>query len=214
MARDKTRQDKRRGQKMPDNHKRMWFATIEKESNHPTGYIKPLFRVPHPSLIPPQKYLEIPKDDQGSIHINYDRWVGDLEQRHLEWDQRRLLVGRRIHGTSFNPEAPATRELMEEMGPKPMPIAPVKAMQQGNKWALGLSDVMPPEAKAYFAEQTKVPAAPVFSGETWSDPALAPTDTVASVMAQLESECPDTLRGAARSAWILKELKSRTAVGA
>lgn len=206
---EKTRQDKRRPQKMRDNHKREWFATVEKESGGPTGYIKPRFQVPHPSLIPPQKYLEIAVDNPGELHINYARWVRDLETAHQEWEARRLREGRHLHGTNFDPNAKPTRELVEAMGPKPMPLAPVKAMQQGNKWALGLSEVMPPEARTFFPEPVKAADIPVFSGETWSDPVLDPQDTLATAMAQLEAECPDTLKGAARSAWILKEMKQR-----
>lgn len=208
MARDKTRQDKRRPQKMRDNHNRQWFATIEKESGFPTGYIKPLFQVPHPSLVPPQKYLDIPADNPGALVINYDRWVGDLRQSHQEWEERRLREGRTLHGTSFNPKAPPTRELLETMGPKPMAVEPVLAMKQGNKWALGLSDVRPPEADRYFPVTEVVEDARVFSGEAWTEP--QPEIPAGTLIEQLERECPAELKGAARNGWIVKELKART----
>lgn len=158
----KTQQEKRRPQRMQDQHGRWWFATVEKASGYPTGRIKALFTAP---IYPPPKYLKFPKDAPNTIQINYGRWIADLVTANKEWDENRVRLGRMISGEAFDPRKPATMELVTLLGPKPQPVEPVRACEQGNKWVLGLSDKKPKEAERFFPEPITQPSDLVFSDE-------------------------------------------------
>lgn len=204
----KSQADQRRGQVMRDQHGREWFANIEKASGFPTGLVVAHFAVPHPELMPPQHYLVFSTEHPSHLRINYEQWIDDLDRRGQEWEAEKIRMG----VFTQNPH-----ELRILLGPKPMSSLPVRAMQQGNLWALGLSAVKPPEASKFFPDPEVAPDALVFSGPVFSDtpaaqPAAAPTAATAlsGALAEIEGRCPPELKGAARSNWILAEMRKLT----
>lgn len=214
----KSQADQRRPQHMKDQHGRPWFANVEKASGFPTGLVQPQFRVPDKRLIPPSKYLVFSTENPGQVQIDYPQWEADVKAQLAEWDANRLRMGLARYGDAFNARGETPIELMTLLGPRPMAVDPIVAMRQGNPWALGFSDVKPPEAQRFFPDPIRTPEAPVFSDTpVFSDPTTAapaaaesPDGTVhlAELMARLDRECPETLKGMARSNWIMGQLRS------
>jgi hypothetical protein len=217
---------------MTDQHGRPWHAEIEKDSGYPTGPVRPRFRVPQKALLPPQKYLVFNAENPARLTVNYDLWIKDLETANREWEENRILMGVSMHGTAFDANGKTPIELLVLLGPKPMSAAPVLAMKQGNKWALGEvppADIhgqalaqwtdgyeararatMPPEAKAYFPEPMRAPAAQVFSGDVFTTQEPETLDAgklMAQRMEEIQARVPEHLKGAAKNAWILREMK-------
>jgi hypothetical protein len=214
----KSQADQRRNQTMTDQHGRRWFAVIEKASGYPTGKVQAQFRPPHPKLVPPSKYLKFSADNPAQVEIEYARWIMDLEAANKSWEIDRIRLGRLVHGSAFNANDPTPMELTVLLGPRPMSPLPVKAMQQGNRWALGFTDKRPPEADRFFPLPAEAEGSMAFTetDPVFTEPELPapePGSPSADLVAQLqaiEARCPADLRGAARSNWILAEIRKLT----
>jgi hypothetical protein len=209
----KSQADQRRPQIMTDQHGRKWFANIEKASGYPTGKVMPQFSVPHRQLIAPGKYLGFQADDPAHVRIKYEEWIADLEHANRLWEQDRIRLGRLVHGSAFNPTGPTPLELLTLLGPRPMSPLPVKAMQQGNRWALGFTEKRPPEADSFFPAPETLPESlaftetdPVFT-EAPESPAAGGRSELVDLVKSIEERVPAELRGAARSNWILGEIR-------
>lgn len=213
----KSQADQRRPQRMKDQHGRWWFASIEKASGFPTGLVQPQFTVPDKRLIPPQKYLGFSNENPGEMRIDYVQWEIDVKAQLAEWEANRLRMGLARYGDAFNARGETPIELMTLLGPRPMAVEPIVAMRQGNLWAIGFSDRKPPEAARFFPDPIRAPDEMVFSGPVFSEattsapPATDPPDGtvhLGELMARLEAECPENLKGMARSNWIMGQLRS------
>ena len=193
---------------LTDQHGRKWFANIEKASGGPCGVVQQMFDVPYPALVAPQKYLTFPVDQPGRVVIDYDAWYGDQKARETEWENQRLDTVANLPGGAQNPLLPRL------LGPRPMSSKVVKAMQQGNAWALGFSEVRPKEADDYFPPPLTPSDEPVFSGERVFADEPQPVGGVdlKTIMAEIERDIPASVQGAARQSRIVKELKRRTEV--
>jgi hypothetical protein len=214
----KSQADQRRNQIMTDQHGRRWFAVIEKASGYPTGKVLPQFRVPHRQLVPPTKYLEFQADDPAHVRIKYDEWIRDMEAANRVWDQDRIRLGRLVHGSAFDPNGPTPMELLILLGPRPLSPLPIVAMKQENRWCLGFTDKRPPEADRFFPKPEALPASlaftetdPVFTEEKAAAPAASsPRTELVNLIAGIEGRVPANLHGAARSNWILGEIRKLT----
>lgn len=200
-----TQADKRRNQIMTDEHGRKWFAVIEKSSGYPTGLVQPLFQVADPQLIPPPKYLMFPPDEPGRILIDYVSWEADHRERQKEWDKLRIQLTNLLPGGAANPA------IAQEMGPTPMSWKVIRAMKQGNRWALGFTDKKPAEAEVYFPTPKESPddaifteTAPIFKEE---EPEVGGALSLHSLLEELKARCPPNLKGAARNSWVARELE-------
>lgn len=216
-----TQADKRRSSRLKDRHGREYFAVIEKESGAPTGLVQPLYTPPNPSLVPPQKYMGFPVDKPGFLHIDYDAWLADATQATNEWQQNRAQLIAELPGGQLNPMLP------RHLGPPPLNPKVIRAMMQGNKWSLGLTDKKPPEAEEFFptpaqsdqdAVFTETDASPVFSEEDVDQTvAHVPAGTIASgqslaeLLEDVAKRCPPNLRGGAKQAWCARELERMAA---
>jgi hypothetical protein len=199
----KSQADQRRAQVMRDQHGREWSGSIEIKSGYPSGVVFPQFAVPRHELVPPQKYLKYPENQPGRVVIDYADWIKDLDDALVSYETRKIQFANAIPGGAQSPQLP------QLMGPKPMSSVPVKAMQQGNKWALGLSPIKPPEADSYFPEPVEVTEGQVFSGDVFSQP-KEETDIgvlMAQRMEDLEKLAPPELKGFAKTKWLLDQLK-------
>lgn len=209
-----TQADKRRNMVMTDQVGRKYFAVIEKASGFPTGLVQPLYEAPHPDLYPPQKYMTFPEDQPGKLIIDFPTWEADLDVALKAWDNERVRVGAMIHGAAFDPHGPPTVQLVQLIGPKPMSPLPVRAMRQGNRWALGFTKIKPPEAERFFPTPTEDPNADIFS-ETepvFPEPIeLGQTSeggvSLQTLLADVMQRCPPNYRGAARRSWAMQELE-------
>lgn len=204
-----TQADKRRSMTLRDRHGRKFFAVIEKATGVATGLVQPLFQVADPALIPPQKYMRFPEDQPGFLDLDYDGWEADAQAAQREWEQNRAQLTSELPGGAQSPMLP------RYLGPRPINPQLVRAMRQGNRWALGLTDKKPPEAEQLLPTRVVLPDTPVF---TETDPViLTETDTgeepqsssvsLAEVLADLAKRAPPHLKGTAKSAWALKELE-------
>ena len=201
-----TQADRRRNMVMKDQHGRSWFAVIEKSSGYPTGLVQPLFAVADPRLVPPQKYLDFPADQPGQIRIDYDSWEAHQRERQKEWDADRIKLINTMPGGAANPA------VAMEMGPQPMSWKMVRAMKQGNRWALGFTDKKPPEAEVYFPTPVEAPDDQILSETDQILSEEIPTvdgvgTSLKALLDELKGRCPPNLRGAARNAWMTKELE-------
>jgi hypothetical protein len=219
----KSQADQRRNAILTDQHGRQFSASIEKASGWPTGLVVPMFDVPHPQLMPPQKYMVFDAENPTQLRIDYEAWIMELEDANRLWEENRIRTGHMI-SAGFDSKAPMPPELQILLGNRPMSPVPVKAMQQGNRWALGFTKVRPPEADQFFPQPSKAPdslafteTAPVFAEEGGA--ALAPIGqlepaaavSLAELLEQLDKECPAEIRGAHRTAWKMEQLKLRAA---
>jgi hypothetical protein len=190
---------------LKDRHGRQFFAVIEKSSGFPTGLVQALFEVPYPELIPPQKYMSFPVDEPGVLVIDYVSWEADQLAREKEWDSERLRLINILPGGAANPV------IAQELGPRPLSHKMVRAMRQGNRWALGFTAKRPPQADLYFpppqtdaGDDVLTETEPVLAEETVAG---AGGTTLAALLAEVKARCPSHLRGGARSTWIAAKLE-------
>lgn len=211
----KSQADQRRAIVLTDQHGRKYSASIEKASGYPTGVVVPVdWSPPHPALFPPQKYMVFDADNPTHVQIDYPNWIGELETATKDWEEQRIRLGRMIHGGSFNARGPTPPELIVILGPRPLSPVPVRAMQQGNRWALGFTTIKPPEAASFFPDPETEPAPLAFSetAPVFTEPEAPTTsESVAAMIARLDRDCPKDLVGMARTNWVMKQMKAAAA---
>lgn len=146
--------DKRRPQRFTDQHGRKWSGTIEIKSGVATGPISPLDFTP--PLDVPQQFIQYDKMEPNAIKVNYAMWITALEQAKRDWQARLVSRAREIYGDQAgkfikNPSA----ELLQAVGPEPLPVEPVQAAAAGNRWVLGLTPIKPKWAETFFPTEVK-----------------------------------------------------------
>ena len=206
-----TQADKRRNTTLTDKFGRKYFAVIEKESGYPTGLVQCLWDAPHPGLYPPQKYMTFPEDQPGKVVIDYEAWEADYREAEQEWDKRRVYLSNLMPGGANNPALPS------ELGPRPMSPKVIRAMRQGNRWALGFTTIEPPEVREFFPPVPADLNESVFTEtepHVFTDPeaevlvsgGLTPSQVLADAMQEVANRCPPNLKGTAANSWAMKEL--------
>jgi hypothetical protein len=127
--------------------------------------------------IPPQKYLVFNPMNMFKIGINWAAWKADLRAAKRDWeaelhvkasqmsphDAGAALLGASTDGTY----ADASPELLRVTGPRPHPVEPVIAAEQGNSWILGKSPKIDARLYKYFHEAPD--NEPDFRDEDYSD---------------------------------------------
>lgn len=141
--------DNRRFTRFRDQHGRLWEGSIELDTGHPTGPLKPVgWRAP---LMPPQKYFEFPRLSDGTFTINYARWISDREKAKEDFERRKINNAKLMYGEQAGEMLKKMPpELLNAVGSPPDPVEPVLAASAGNKWVLGLSPNKPEWAEAFF----------------------------------------------------------------
>lgn len=148
---------KRRTVLFSDQHGRQWAGTKDIHTDTtigepmPSGWTPVKFR--GRALVPPAGCLLFDDSKPGQFTIDYDRWRGELLIAHQRWTQMASqyaasMYGEKQHDALKNPPP----ELLNILGPKPMPLEVLDAMLEGNRWVLGLSDKRPSWATAIFGE--------------------------------------------------------------
>ena len=149
-------QDKRRFQKLIDQHGREWGATIELKTGDPTGLIDPHFTAP---IYPPPRYMKVDsRKEYGRVHIDYDGWIGMVRRAREEYDTRLLQAASALYGEAAAQkieERPLPPALVAHVGVAPDYVEPVLAAKAGDPWILGLSQVRPKWADRFLPIRPK-----------------------------------------------------------
>lgn len=139
--------DDRRGQTMWDQHGRKMHASIEKKSGYPSGPITLIGSAP---LEPDQKYLILNPDNVTEVTIDYPSWIRDRQIANAEYHARAIDVNTANNWAPLVPGAPYPKHLVKEIGKPPLAVEPIVAAAQGNKWVLGLTDVVDQRLAHFF----------------------------------------------------------------
>lgn len=174
-------QDKRRFQKLLDQHGREWGATIELKTGDPTGLIDPRFKAP---LYPPPRFLKVDsRKEYGRVEIDYDGWIGMLRRAWEHYNTELLQAARAMYGDAAAQkveERPLPPALLAHVGPAPEFVEPVLAAKAGDPWILGLSNVRPKWADRFMPVKAKRSQA---------------SDELAFMRAEAPQEVPETAGG-------------------
>lgn len=162
---------------------RQWQGTIEKRSGDFCGLPpQPMgWSPPFPEWIPPSAYLRCgsrwtiqrPGEDRPTalrtdeLIIDYDAWIASLAESHRSWMEQFYQLGDKMCGPAFDPENPPP-QVRAAVGPKPMAVEPVMAMRQGNRYALGLTDVVDERLRPFFPFRW-TPPEPDFSDTSFAE---------------------------------------------
>jgi hypothetical protein len=123
-----------------DQHGRKWEVEID-----PAGmsWTAPPFLKSDRPIPGAQHYLEHVKNEygeptMGKLYVNYPKWRRDLQQRLGEWEDSLRETAKKMFPNSFGEVLrDPPRDLLVEVGPGPLPVEFVEAMEAGNSWALG-----------------------------------------------------------------------------
>lgn len=139
----KSNADRRRTVILTDQHGRKWFCNEDIRTGaavgpyEPKGWSAPWY-LPQGGEFP---YYKRQEETPNLMDLDYDGYLAQLRQAHGEWEKRIRDVGIELHGQAFDENKP-TLAVLQRVGQKPQPIEPIVAMKQGNKYALGLTDVV------------------------------------------------------------------------
>lgn len=156
----------RRYERKKDQHDRLWGMNIELKTGHPTGKIeyiahvasktwnpKPQFVVP--PILPPQRFLKIIDGDPYRIEIDYEGWMAEAEKATDDYKRQLMLEGMRVHGSSFDPDAPPSQEVLSIVGTAPTRPEIVLACRQGNPWLTGKTSRPDPRLQPFLVRFTR-----------------------------------------------------------
>src|SRR3990167_1077938 len=128
----KSQAEQRRDMVALDQWGRPWLLAIETKTGDPTGQIlpcrgEPQWRGVKDDDIPPQQYLQVPKDQWGQpawgrLEVDFARWRDDVQRATEAWKTNLWRLGQKVYQSKFDPQAAADDEyLMTLAGPKPKP---------------------------------------------------------------------------------------------
>ena len=160
----KSNADSRRNWIGKDQHGREWFANLDLRSGEPVGRIEPHgWGAP---WYPDQKYI-LRDGDFYNVVIDYERMIEDHVVAHREYEARQREVGLELHGQAYDEKKP-TNAVKARVGQGPTPLEIVVAMAQGNRYAIGLTDV-PDERLRKFLPKTTTAAERSMAGMDFHD---------------------------------------------
>lgn len=124
-----------------DQHGRTWEMEVDPRTMSWTA--PPILKDCRPPIPGAQHYLEHVVNEykepvMGQCYVNYPRWRKDILQRLLEWEDGLREVAKKMYPNSFGDALrDPPRDLLVEVGPGPIPVEFIEAMEAGNSWALG-----------------------------------------------------------------------------
>ena len=149
---------------------RRWTSTVDKKDNSqaPASPLDAQFKAP---VIPPSHYVQMKTGADvpyGKVVVNYDQWIGDLEQ---SWTDRQAAQDRLARAISAGDEtlygtlmANPSPMMLGHLGPSPLNPKYALACQAGDHWALGLDpwdgkpETMPKWAQKLWPDGVLEPA--------------------------------------------------------
>lgn len=126
-----------------DNHGREWETTWDTRGMGTTGPTNPKgWTAP---VLPPSHCLSEHEDRPKEFTINYSRWLAENRDHQRRYDDELRTWAQRMKLSIKD------KDVIEMVGPPPMPVDLIRACQAGNKWALGLVPMseMPAWAEPY-----------------------------------------------------------------
>lgn len=151
----KSQADEREYREWVDQWDRLWEGTIELKSGDFCGLPpKPKgWAPPFPQWMPPAYTMRCGRlyeiHDKGvtrtlateEMYIDLAPWKIATLDSNREWREQLFDIGRTMSGDAFDPDAP-TPQVLARIGRKPLPVEVILAMEQGNRYVLGLTDVV------------------------------------------------------------------------
>ncbi len=140
----------RRPGTLTDQHGRKWSATIDKKSGYPVGVVQPQgWRGP---WMPNQGFFRFKEDAPNVFDIDYAAILNQRLEAHESWAaqfrQAALVRG-------WNPDDNSkSANITELVGTKPLPVEPIVACMQGNRWMLGLTDKVDQRLEPFVRKRT------------------------------------------------------------
>ena len=156
--------DQREYRAWVDQHGRLWEGDIEKKSGDFCGLPpKPKgWAPPFDEWLPPanilrcgRNYVVVEEDGtrrslaSEEMFIDYAPWKANAVQALQEWQELLFDLGSKMSGDAWDPKNP-TPQVLARIGRKPMPMEPILAMEQGNRYALGLTATVDERLRPYF----------------------------------------------------------------
>jgi hypothetical protein len=158
-----------------DQHGREWEGWGDvKAKLHPTTTLKPLFDAP---WLPDQRLMTFSQRKPGEFVINYEAILAEGARAHEARRDLVLQVADHFNVPGFDPDTDQpTAQMRRELGEGPLPLDPIVAALQGNKYVLGLrpfdakrpGDVKLKAALAHYAVKPRVALEPEFA-EDYTD---------------------------------------------
>lgn len=146
----KSNADIRRPLHLTDQHGRSWWTNRDTRTDEPVGgihtdgWVAPWY--------PPQEYLRR-EPGTTALVIDYARWKADQIAAHQEYQERLLNLSQQHH-QPVNRMADGTPVyspmVLHIAGQPPLPLEPIVAMEQGNRFALGLTDTVDPRLARFL----------------------------------------------------------------
>ena len=148
-----------------DRHGREYFAQVETKTGDPCQMPVP-YRWTAPlspsaiagCLVPPadpEIVYMVPTRARKhyQIEIDYARWLEKWDARYEAWQRKRVDIAK-ANDLDWRTESKIARSDLESVvGPPPFPPRLlIEAAAAGNKWALGLSEAIPPKAEQAIKE--------------------------------------------------------------
>lgn len=184
--------DQREWREWVDQHGRLWGGEIEKKSGDFCGLPpQPIgWKPPFPEWMPPPTIMRCGRqyriiEDDGTernlgteeMFLDYAPWKTATLDSLREWNELLFDIGRTMSGDAFDPANP-TPQVLNRIGRKPLPLEPILAMEQGNRFALGLTTTPDPRLAPFMPLRRTMPTAdfrePDFADMAPSSPKRGP----------------------------------------
>ncbi len=147
MPRKRNQAEERRYSHFADQHGRQWGAVVDKQAGQPLGVIEPKFTAP---FMPHQSHFRFDENEPRFV-IDYPAIIAERKARLKEWEDAGYTFCLAEYGDkAIEAMAHPTPALLRYLGPKPDPFEIAEAAEAGNKWVLGLSDVVPAWAQRFI----------------------------------------------------------------
>lgn len=146
--------DKRTHHTMTDQFGRQWQTTIDmtaKPKPSPCGPIAPDGW--HDPLATPDTYKRFDPANMFRLTIDVDSWIKEWSEANNAWEGQLTVQARKMSPADEGAAllgaggADLSPVLLDKVGARPQPVEYVLALKGGNKWAAGLSPIMPQWAK-------------------------------------------------------------------
>src|SRR5258708_30560498 len=148
---------------MRDQHGRRWGCSFDHKSNAPVGH----WDSPVAPIVPPSHFLRLSKDPDrpNELTVDYDAIIKELREAASQWNKDAEAAMSRRHGEKYKPGMPLDSDVGEALGPRPDPIEPWIAAKQGNKYVLGLTQVVDVRLAPFLKLKGAEPDEPDFSDD-------------------------------------------------
>lgn len=162
-----------------DQHGREWYAVKDIHTDAPIGPLAPAGWIPVQyqgrDLVPDTAHLSFDENRPGVFTIDYDRWKRDIQQALTNWTFTAGSYAASMYGDkAFDALQSPPPALLNQIGPKPMPIELVEAQEEGNRWILGLDPKKPKWADEFFKDVAVVPGTRRFADADDEKPSKVP----------------------------------------